>query len=150
MDLAFDQDWSQIQLVKSFFEQFVVSRTNNEEEVHKIGITVSELLENAVKYSNKRGIRIVIRQIERTGTFILYVWNHAAKSDILRLKERLKEMRSMDSLKYYIYRMRESVKDKLASPGLGLARIYHEANAEISARITEKKLVEIKVKIKLN
>jgi hypothetical protein len=151
MDLSFDREWSQIQLIKNFFEQFVIERMNNNSQVHKIGIAVSELLENAVRYSIKKKIRIIIQQIGQSYVFIIHVTNNSSKMNIRKLKERLKEMRAMDSLKYYIFRMRESVKDKLASPGLGLARIYHEAGAHISAKIDEnKKLIGLRVIIDLN
>jgi hypothetical protein len=151
IDLSFDQEWDRIELIKDFFTRFAVSKTSEIHEVHRIGIAVSELLENAVKYSVLKKIRVIIQWVEHTGIFIISITNKANKENIAKLKERLKEMHSMDSLKFYIYRMRESVKNKLASPGLGLARVYHEAQADVSARVTEKKrLVEIKVIINLN
>lgn len=151
IDLSFDQEWDRIELIKDFFTKFAVSRTSEVHEVHRIGITVSELLENAVKYSILKKIRVVIQQVELSSVFIICIMNKANRTNITRLRERLKEMRSMDSLKYYIYRMRESVKNKLASPGLGLARVYHEAQADVSARVTEKtKIVEIKAIVSLN
>ncbi len=151
LDLSFDQEWDRIELIKDFFTKFAVSKTSEIHEVHRIGIAVSELLENAVKYSILKKIRVVIQQVELSGVFIICITNKANRTNIARLRERLKEMRSMDSLKYYIYRMRESVKNKLASPGLGLARVYHEAQADVSVRVTEKtKIVEIKAIVSLN
>lgn len=150
MDLAFDREWGNITLVKTFFENFIIAKMKSSEEVHKIGITVSELLENAVKYSIKNGVRIVIQNVKINGTVKIRVYNYTNEFHINKLKTRLKEMRSMDSLDFYLYRMRESVKDKKASPGLGLARVYHEAQADITAKyFDDEKVVEVKATINL-
>lgn len=150
MDLAFDREWGNITLVKTFFENFIISKMKKSEEVHKVGITVSELLENAVKYSSKNGVRIVIQNVKINGTVKIRVYNYANEYHIKKLKTRLKEMHTMDSLDFYLYRMRESVKDKKASPGLGLARVYHEAQAEISAKYyDDEKVVEVKATLNL-
>jgi hypothetical protein len=150
MDLSFDREWGNITLVKTFFENFIISKMKSSEEVHKVGISVSELLENAVKYSSKDGVRIVIQNVKINRIVKIRVYNHANAFHIKKLKTRLKEMRSMDSLDFYLYRMRESVKDKKASPGLGLARVYHEAQADISAKyFDDEKVVEVKATINL-
>jgi hypothetical protein len=151
MDLAFGREWGNIALVKAFFENFVLSKMDGTDDVHKVGIAVSELLENAVKYSNKDGVRIIIQKMKKNGSVKIRVFNCANKQHISNLKSRLKEMQRMDSLDFYLYRMRESVKDKKASPGLGLARVYHEAQAEITARYYEnEKVVEVKAAINLS
>ena len=134
MDLAFDREWGNITLVKTFFEEFTLSKMKEAEDIHKVGITVSELLENAVKYSTKNGIRIVIKSEKLDKIVRIKVLNYTSDYHINNIKTRLKEMKTMDSLDFYLYRMRESVKDKNAPPGLGLARVYHEAQAELSAK----------------
>ena len=150
MDLDFGREWGNITLVKAFFENFITAKMEGSDEVHKIGITVSELLENAVKYSSKDGVRIIIQKKKKNGTVRIRVFNYANEQHVNNLKIRIKEMRSMDSLDFYLYRMRESVKDKKASPGLGLARVYHEAEADITARYYEnEKVVEVKAAINL-
>jgi hypothetical protein len=151
MDLSFDREWDRIELVKMVFEQFAVSLTGNKQETFKIGIAVSELLENAVKYSIDTRVRIVIQHVDESEVFIICVMNKTDSQNIQRLRAMLREMRSMDSLNYYLYRMRESIKNKNASSGLGLARVCHEAQADISAKIARKKgTVEIRALIILD
>jgi hypothetical protein len=151
IDLSFDLEWRVIEIIKEFFEEFVRLRTGNGSDVHRIGIAVSELLGNAVKYSSKMRARIIIQDAEFPNVFIVSCENSSDIANIKKLRMRLKEMISQDPLEYYLYRMRESVKDKRVSPGLGLARIYHEAGAEICARFSGKiHLVEVRAIINVN
>ncbi|MBN2444736.1 MAG: hypothetical protein JXJ04_25495 [Spirochaetales bacterium] len=150
LDVAITRDWESIPLAMEFFTDFTILRMNNCEDTHKIGIAVSELLENAVKYSGKEIIRIKLNKAEKGNTITLHVINKTNKKHARRLIARIKELNSIDSLTYYIQRMKESIKNKEESAGLGLARVYHETEAKLSVRYFRlKKLVEVTATITL-
>lgn len=150
LDVAFSRHWNTIPLAMDFFRDFTHSRMESCEDTHKIGIAVSELLENAVKYSFKPGIRIKLDKKKSDNTIKLKVYNFAEKKHVKRLIIRVNELNSSDSLAFYLERMRESIKNKEESAGLGLARVYHETKAKLSARYFRlKKLVEVSATITL-
>jgi hypothetical protein len=150
LDVAFSRNWKTIPLAMDFFRDFTHSRMETCEETHKVGTAVSELLENAVKYSMKPGIRIKLDKKEKDNTVKLSVYNFAERKHARRLLSRVKELNASDSLTFYLERMRESVKNKEESAGLGLARVYHETEAKISVRYFRlKKLVEVSATITL-
>ncbi|MBN2532794.1 MAG: hypothetical protein JXB88_07885 [Spirochaetales bacterium] len=150
LDVAFLRNWKTIPLAMDFFKDFTQSRMETCGDTHKIGIAVSELLENAVKYSFKPGIRIKLDKKESDNTIKLKVYNFATEKHAKRLITRVKELNESDSLTFYLERMRESVKNKEESAGLGLARVYHETEAKISVRYFRlKKLVEVSATITL-
>lgn len=150
LDVAFSRNWNTIPLAMDFFRDFTQSRMESCEDTHKIGTAVSELLENAVKYSFKPGIRIKLDKKEKDNTVRLKVYNFAIRKHAKRLISRVKELNENDSLTFYLERMRESIKNKQESAGLGLARVYHETEAKISARYFRfKKLVEVSATITL-
>jgi anti-sigma regulatory factor (Ser/Thr protein kinase) len=86
MDLGFGREWGNITLVKAFFENFIIAKMQSSEDIHKVGIAVSELLENAVKYSNKDGVRIIIQKMKKNGTVKIRVYNYAASNILTILK----------------------------------------------------------------
>ncbi len=133
MDIGFASDWDYIDLTKKFMEDFLEVYFNGLEGVYKVGTAASELLENAVRYSGGSDVRATIVNDDATGHVILTVCNRSDRTNASRLLAMVDEMNSSDSLEYYLKRMRESVSDKDSSPGLGLARLYHETNAIISA-----------------
>ena len=134
LDVAFSRDWNTIQLAMEFFMDYTNNRMKNSDETHKIGTAVSELLENAVKYADKGGIRIMLDKKINENTIRLTVFNYTNKKHANRLITRVKQINVSNSLSYYLERMRESIKNKEESAGLGLARVSHETEAKLSAR----------------
>jgi len=150
LDISFKATWDYIPVTKSYIENILLIEMSDMGDIHKIGTAASELLENATKYSTKKGIRTVIKKLEDKDEIELIVYNYSDKIHADQLIVRVEEMNKTDSLQYYLYRMKESIKNKNESPGLGLARVYHEANAKLSASyLGDLELVEVKANIKL-
>jgi hypothetical protein len=150
LDLKLARSWNTIPFVMNFFTDFTNSQMKNCEEIHKLSIAVSELLENAIKYSDKECIRIKLDKRNKGNIIKLQVTNHTTPRYAKKLMKRIKELNSCDSLTFYLKRMRESVKNKEESAGLGLARVYHESSAILSARYFRlKKSVEVTATITL-
>jgi hypothetical protein len=150
MDVSFERKWEYIPLTKTFIEDFLTINMVKNEDIHKVGTAASELLENGVHYSNKNGIRLSVQnEIDESKVHITII-NYTNDLHAKRLLKRIKEINKNDSLEYYLYRMRESIKNKGSSPGLGLARIYHESGASLSVKyIKREKIVEVKASIPL-
>lgn len=145
IDIAFSAQWDNITLTKSYIENTLLIGNINSDDTFKIGTATSELLENAIKYSNRDGIHIIISKPERSAEIELMIYNYSDRENADRLRERVDEMNESDSLEYYIFRMKESVKNKNSNAGLGLARVYHEATARITAHYSPaEELVEVK------
>lgn len=150
LDISFKATWDYIPVTKSYIENILLIEMSDMGDIHKIGTAASELLENATKYSSRKGIRTIIKKLEDKQEIELIVFNFSDSVNAEKLAKRVEEMNKTDSLQYYLFRMKESIKNKNESAGLGLARVYHEANARVSAYFNkEKNLVEVKASIKL-
>ena len=150
LDISFKATWDYIPVTKSYIENILLIEMSDMGDIHKVGTAASELLENATKYSKKKGIRTIIKKLEEDDEIELIVYNYSDEQNAVRLKKRVDEMNKVDSLQYYLYRMKESIKNKNESAGLGLARVYHEASAKVSASYDkEAEVVQVKANIKL-
>jgi hypothetical protein len=144
LDITFGPKWDYIPLTKNFIENFLLVNVVDKKSISKIAMSASELLENAVKFSNKDGIRMVVRKHSKKNVIELKVYNYVEEADAKGLKERIKAMISSDPLQFYIAKMKESVTRKDGKSGLGLARIYYEGEAKITADyIKDSKVVEL-------
>lgn len=150
LDISFKATWDYIPVTKSYIENILLIEMSDMGDIHKVGTAASELLENATKYSNKKGIRTIIKRNEEKDEIELTVFNYTDAANANRLTKRVEEMNKVDSLQYYLYRMKESIKNKNESAGLGLARVYHEASARVSAEYhDEDQIVQVRANIKL-
>jgi hypothetical protein len=137
LDITFGPKWDYIALTRPYVENFLLINMANKDNIHKVGTAASELLENATKYSSRDGIRMIVKKSEADGVISLSVFNFSDKSQADFLMKRVAEMNSTDAFEYYIFRMKESIKNKKDSAGLGLSRIYYEGEARISVKYYE-------------
>lgn len=134
LDITFGPKWDYIALTRPYVENFLLINMANKDNIHKVGTAASELLENATKYSSRDGIRMIVKKSETDGVISLSVFNYADKNQAEKLMKRVAEMNSTDAFEYYIFRMKESIKNKKENAGLGLSRIYYEGDATISVK----------------
>lgn len=145
LDITFHPKWDYIAITRLYVENFLLINMADKENIHKVGIAASELLENANKFSTEHGIRMIVKKSKVDKIVLLSVFNKTTKEHADQLMKRIEEMDQRDSLDYYIYRMKESVKNKKESSQLGLARINHEGQAQISAFYDEEEgVIEVK------
>ncbi|MBN2532767.1 MAG: hypothetical protein JXB88_07750 [Spirochaetales bacterium] len=145
LDITFHPKWDYIAITRLYVENFLLINMADKENIHKVGTAASELLENANKFSIENGIRMIVKKSKVDKIVLLSVFNKTTKENAEKLMKRIEEMDKWDSLDYYIYRMKESVKNKKESSQLGLARINHEGQAQISAFFDkEEGVIEVK------
>lgn len=149
LDITFGPKWDYIPVTRSYVENFLSLHSLDKGNISKIEMTASELLENAVKYSSKDGIRMIIRKDEKNKQVELMIFNFTDEEAAGRLMKGIDDMNAKEPLEYYITRIKNSKKFKAEhghkGAGLGLARIYHEANGKISYAFDKQKgILEIK------
>jgi hypothetical protein len=133
IDVTFPGNWNYLPLIKEFVEETLEIYLDGMPGIHMVGTAVSELLENAVKYSMKGDIRATMTNPDGNGRIVIDVCNRADAPHAKELIAIVAAMRESNPLDYYLRRMRESIVDKSRSAGLGLARIYHETRADMTA-----------------
>lgn len=145
LDITFGPKWDYIALTRPYVENFLLVNMTEKEHIHKVGTAASELLENATKFSGDDGIRMIVKKSKHKNEVQLSVYNYLDRQRAQELIDKIEYMNNQDSFEYYIYRMKESVKNKQEPSKLGLARIYHEGQAKISAIFYEENnIIEVR------
>ncbi len=132
LDLTFHPNWDYIEITRLYLEDFLVFNLPGSEQIQRVSVAASELLENAVKHSNGSSVRMILEKSGEGDEIVLSVFNSADWSIASGLLDRIEVMNRIDSLDYYVFRMKESVTCEPGNSRLGLARIYHECRARLS------------------
>ncbi len=145
LDITFGPIWDYIPLTRNYVENFLFINLVNNDNISKITMSASELLENAVKYSNKDGIRLLLKKDNDLNHIVVTVFNYADVESATELMRSVEEMNQQDSLQFYLAKMKESITRTDGKSCLGLARINHEANGTITAHyLVEDGVVQVK------
>ncbi len=137
LDITFGPNWDYIPLTRNYIENFLLVRLDNKKNVSKISMSASELLENAVRYSSSDGIRLIMRKYDDKPFVELIVSNFVEIENGRFTVNYINDMKNHDPIEFYIEKMKQSVKSKETHPGLGLARIRAEGNADITVTFNE-------------
>ncbi|MEQ9364681.1 MAG: hypothetical protein RIF32_10575, partial [Leptospirales bacterium] len=108
----------------------------------------SELVENAVKYSNQEDTFLRLEEPPDTNTIEVVVSNNAAEEQAQQLLGFVTEMDKLPPLEAYMQMMRLSAERQDGKSQLGLARIRYEANATLNVTY-ENGLVTVRANFKL-
>jgi len=150
LDMTFGPVWDYIPLTRNFVENFLLINLIEKRNISKISLAVSELLENAIKYSNNDVIRLKIIKRLTDNSIEIHVFNYTDDLHANNLLEQIEIMKSRNSLEYYLEKMKNISKNNKEFSNLGLARINYEANAKIDAFYNKnEKIIETFAKIKL-
>lgn len=150
LDITFGPKWDYIPLTKNYIENFLLINVIDKNSISKISMSASELLENAVKFSNKDGIRMMIRKLVKKQQVELVVFNHITKAESKVVEDIVGQMNGQEPLQYYIKKMKESVARKDGKAGLGLARINYEGEAKINAKYyDDREIIQVKATFQL-
>lgn len=141
--------WGYISCVRSFVAHFFSLGLQNTVEADKISLAVSELLENAIKYSSGPHIAVDL-SIERGKTqgkeVAVLVKNTAEPRHITTLEKEIARVNAGDDPeKIYLDKMREAVEKPTDSAGLGLIRVRLVSRTKLECLIDKDKEVTVKV-----
>jgi hypothetical protein len=118
-------------------EQLLAVTGATEDLLHRVTMTVHELLENVAKYSSDGQGRLLLEITHVGGNerLVITVENNAPAEHLVRVREWLSNMDvAADSLQS-CYRSLMLRSTKWSGSGLGLARIRAEAGMDLSAAI---------------
>jgi len=135
VELKFGPNWSYISTVRNFIINFLAITLVDKKRADHIAMAVNELVENAIKYSDRDGIDINLEVFrnKKDDTIKVMVCNHAKKNEVETLKKILTEINSEPPLEAFMKRMKDSAIAECKKSNIGLARVRYESNAKISA-----------------
>ena len=135
MELSFGPQWTYISCVRSFVTNFFAIGLNDKVQAEKISLAISELLENAVKYSS--GSDAYVRaEISEEGSRVVVVVENIAKGEhIPILKEEIRKVCAGTPEEAYMSKLQEAATRTDGKSQIGLARVRFETGAEITLEI---------------
>lgn len=136
LEIRFGPGWNYVSTVRSFLHEFLLVTFKDQKKSDRISMALSELLENAVKYSTGNHAYIRIQIAENQGDVRVEVMNHSNEILAAELEEVLQRINAMEPLEAYMMMMQESGAQSSGSR-LGLARIRYEARGELSSQFVD-------------
>ncbi len=88
--ISINPEWKYIRPIREFIRELLIIKYKNEENAYDASFVLSELLENAVKYSNRDNVSIECR-FDADSTEITVV-NRIDRADYGRLKRKLRSI----------------------------------------------------------
>ncbi len=137
VNITFGPCWNYVAVIRSFLQNFVAVSVPDHQLADKISLAVSELLENAVKYTSKNEIDVNLRIITENKQIEVTVSNGLTEEQRKTLEKEIKEINTGTPLEAYLNKMRQATTRTDGKSGLGLARIRHDANAELSMEMKD-------------
>ena len=136
--LVFRPNIKLVSTVRRFTGEFYRRVLVDQELASRLALATHEMLENAVAYANDEETAI---RIEIEGDLLsVRTWNRAAQDRIDEIKASIDEVMSApDADAYYQNQMTRAAK-RTDGSGLGLARIRHEAEMNLSYVIDKDKV----------
>lgn len=150
VDLKFGPKWTYISAVRTFIENFMAISLDNKKKAGIIAMSVNELIENAIKYSDMEGIQIKFQIISNEKKIYVNVSNHATSEEEQNLKKILIEINSRPPLEAYMNRMKATLDSFSDKSSIGLARIRYESKAEISHTFSDDGFVNVHAAIPID
>jgi hypothetical protein len=139
VDLSFRPCLESVSAVRRFLEVHYGHLTSDAQLISRMAVTVHELLENAAKYSSGGGsrLRVEVDPAAVPRALSISVANQADPRHIPGLKETIDELSAAadPSDVYQRYLLRAATRDE--GSGLGLARIFVEADMSIELELSD-------------
>jgi hypothetical protein len=124
---------------RDFVSSFCGTFLRDDDMIYRIGVTVHELLENAIKYSldGTTEMRIELRHLTGASHVSILTENRATRESILAVRNIIDRIHGAeDPFELYCDMIRASLEQESGS-GLGLARIRAEAGLEIHSAVCD-------------
>ena len=147
IDLPMKPVWDNIANLRTFIENFARIKYGEKCEVYDISFTVSELLENAFKFSDGCDVRIII-SIKSGDKIGIAIENRSREADIVMLKNEISQIRSASAGKVYERKLNAARKNLTGAGGLGLTMIREKTRGDYELIVKEKN-VRLKYSFKI-
>lgn len=148
ISLEFNARWYYIQHVWTFVQN-MLAEVLDKKQAELIALSVSELIENSVKYAEKRYIelniiRIMIEMHNGRNIVVLEVQNFSDPKHIEVLQKEIDRLTSDDPDKLFKEKLMEAATRKDGGSQLGLIRILREAKGRMEM-ISDRNKVAMRV-----
>lgn len=140
VNIAFGPCWNYVAVIRSFLQNFVSVSIPDQQVADKLSLAVSELLENAVKYSADKEIMVNLRINQEEKKIHVQVENALAAGQREVLEKELQEVNSGTPLEAYLRKLQVAAKAPVGKSGLGLARIRNDTNAALTMDFKDDKV----------
>ncbi len=136
VDVEFTPTTALITTVRVFVEDFYAKATANPDAAHRLALATHELLENATKYSSNGEAALMIQVNTSTKAVWVRTRNLATPARVAEVKEAFRAIASSTSSRdFYRDAVHRTAVRKTGSGGLGLARIWAEADLRLRLSI---------------
>jgi anti-sigma regulatory factor (Ser/Thr protein kinase) len=138
IEMTFNPEWYYVSSIWLFTNDILLQLIKDRTKAELISMSISELLENSVKYSQKQfkdpypvvKIKLTVRKDKKK--IFLEVENYADPDHIEILKQELKTIQSSGSREVFIKKLREAAIRDDGKSQLGLIRIIYEAKGTVT------------------
>lgn len=135
IELKFGPHWNYIAAARGFLQGFLSISTNDQEYSDKLAMAASELLENAVKYSENTETFMHVSVIKPKDQVIIIVINQSTEDRCKVLQEIYNKIIKKKPLEAYVEQMKEAAVRDDGKSQLGLVRIRYEVGADLKLDI---------------
>ena len=143
IELKFGPHWNYIAAARGFLQGFLSISTKDQEFSDKLAMAASELLENAVKYSEETEtfMHVSVRKPDDSVEIIVINQSTAERCRVLR--EIYGKIMKKTPLDAYVDQMKEAAVREDGKSQLGLVRIRYEVGADLKLDIDDNNKVAI-------
>ncbi len=135
MELSFGPRWTYISCVRGFVAHFFAIGLEDKIHAERISLAVSELLENAVKYSAGTDTTVSASILEQTNKVVACVENESTQEYINELQGEIKNICKKDPEEAYMAKLMEAANRTDGKSQLGLARVRYETGATLTVSV---------------
>ncbi len=147
IEMKFGPRWHHISTIRSFIHNFLNTITGDPRKADRISMSISELMENAVKYSYNDETYLKI-SIENDGEIVsVTVKNKSTPAQAEELIRFLAFLETMSPLEGYMEMMKRSADSGKSQ--IGLARIRYEAGAKLYIQYDEESRITVRARFHL-
>jgi len=142
IELRFGPSWKYISLSREFIQEFINISLEDKTTSDEVSMAVTELLENAVKYSVDSMAHIILK-INSEKNIKVTVINKGSSEHTQRLQEIFRRVNEGNALDNFVREMKQVAQNNDTSSHLGLARIRYETGAKLDLNIDKNGTVSI-------
>ncbi len=139
-EITFNPEWYYVSSIWLFSNDLLLQLIKDRTRAELISMSISELLENSVKYSQKQyknpfpiaRLKVSVRRDQKK--IFLEVENYADPDHLAELKEEMKTIQSAESREVFIEKLKQAAVRDDGKSQLGLIRIIYEAKGKVTMK----------------
>lgn len=139
MELEFTPDWRFLRQLRTFVSHMVTVRTQDPDLAARVGMAVTELAENAIKYATSSSAAIRV-YVENNSLVRVEAENDAAREQIEELIRILDQVNEGDSTEAYMRALLAAAEGDNAQSKVGLARVRFEGQMVLRIEVTAQRI----------